>query len=56
MKQETLEEAEWTFDHVQCNLCNHKWMAVYLYKLNRLECPNCSNMVMFEQLKNNTDN
>lgn len=40
----------WVAGYVQCDLCNHKWAAVYPTKLNRIECPNCSNMVTFEKL------
>jgi len=47
-----LEENEeiWTSDYIQCDLCNHKWTSVYPKELDRLECPNCSNMVMFEKI------
>lgn len=47
-----LEENEegWTADYIQCDLCSHKWACVYPEELDRLECPNCNNMVMFEKL------
>ena len=45
-------EGGWTANYVQCDLCSHKWVGVYPAKLERLECPNCSNIAMFEQLKN----
>lgn len=41
-------ETEWSANYIQCDLCNHKWTSVYPNELDRLECPNCSNMVMFE--------
>jgi DNA-directed RNA polymerase subunit RPC12/RpoP len=41
-------ETEWSANYIQCDLCNHKWASVYPNELDRLECPNCSNMVMFE--------
>lgn len=36
---------------VQCDLCGHKWTAVRPDGLIKLECPNCRNMVYFENLK-----
>jgi len=47
-----LEENEegWTADYIQCDLCNHKWTSVYPEELDRLECPNCNNMVTFGKL------
>lgn len=35
---------------VKCDLCNYKWVAVRDEGLERLECPNCSNIAMFENL------
>jgi formate dehydrogenase maturation protein FdhE len=49
MKQENDEDG-WIAEYVQCDLCSHKWTAVYLAKLIRLECPNCTNMVIFDNL------
>ena len=40
----------WTSDNVECDLCGHKWVAVYPIELDRLECSNCNNMVMFETI------
>jgi hypothetical protein len=40
----------WAADYIQCDLCSHKWTAVYPEELDRLECPNCSNIVMFEKI------
>ena len=50
--EQYLEDNEegWTADYVQCDLCSHKQTAVYPAELDRIECPECSNMVMFEKL------
>lgn len=44
------QKASWNAEHVQCDLCSHKWVGVYPEDLDRIECPNCNNMVMFEKL------
>jgi len=44
------KEDNWVANHIQCDLCSHKWVAVYPAELDRIECSNCSNMVMFEKL------
>jgi len=49
-KEKEDNEKSWTADYVQCDLCSHKWTSVYPAELDRIECPNCSNMVMFEKL------
>ena len=36
---------------VECDLCSHKWAAVRPEGLIKLECPNCENMVGFENLE-----
>lgn len=50
--EEYLEDNEkkWTSNQIKCDLCSHKWTAVYPVELDRIECPNCNNMVMFEKL------
>lgn len=35
---------------VKCDLCNKKWLAVRPLGINQLECPNCTNMVYFENV------
>lgn len=35
---------------VKCDLCSHEWVAVRPEGLDELECPNCSNMVNFENI------
>ena len=36
---------------VKCDLCNHEWVAVRPEGLIKLECPNCGNMVYFENIE-----
>lgn len=40
---------------VQCDLCNYQWIAVRPEGLTKLECPNCSNMVQFENVAINNE-
>lgn len=42
-------EEGWIGENVECDLCGHKWIAVYHEDSERLQCPNCYNMVHFEQ-------
>jgi DNA-directed RNA polymerase subunit M/transcription elongation factor TFIIS len=35
---------------VKCDLCSYKWVAVRPKGLIKLECPNCGNMVHFENI------
>jgi hypothetical protein len=49
MEEEDNEDG-WTANYIQCDLCSHKWTAVYLTELDKLECPNCTNMVIFDNL------
>lgn len=48
--EEYLEEQKkvWTNTEVKCDLCGHKWIAVHHIKSERLECPRCHNMVIFD--------
>jgi hypothetical protein len=43
---------EWISENVKCDLCSHKWIAVYHCDSDKLECPNCENMVYFEGINN----
>jgi DNA-directed RNA polymerase subunit RPC12/RpoP len=43
-------DTTWRSDYIECDLCSHKWASVYPEELDRLECPNCNNMVMFEKI------
>lgn len=38
----------WKSGKVTCDLCNHTWIAVFNMLSERLECPNCGNMAMYE--------
>ena len=44
------EEKGWIGSIVQCDLCIHKWVAVYHIDIDKIECPNCGNMVNFENV------
>jgi len=33
---------------VKCDICSHEWVATRPAGLTKLECPNCLNMVQFE--------
>ena len=47
---EYLEEQKkvWLNTEAKCDLCGHKWIAVYHIESERLECPRCHNMVIFD--------
>lgn len=36
--------------NVKCDLCGHSWVAVRPLGVEKLECPNCGNMVNFENI------
>lgn len=42
------EDKGWLAGKVKCDLCSHNWIAVYHESSDKLECPNCTNMVYFE--------
>jgi uncharacterized phage protein (TIGR01671 family) len=42
--------SKWEVSQVKCDLCGKEWTAVRLQGLQKLECPNCKNMVLFENL------
>jgi len=42
------EETGWLGESVVCDLCGHEWVAVYHEDCDKLECPNCENMVYFD--------
>ena len=48
--EEYLEEQKkvWTNTEAKCDLCGHKWIAVHHIESERLECPRCHNMVIFD--------
>lgn len=49
---DSLREGEgWIPAQVMCNCCSHIWIAVYPAELEKLECPNCENMTIFNVIK-----
>ena len=44
------EKTQWETSLVKCDLCNYQWVAVRPEGLVKLECPNCNNMVHFENM------
>lgn len=38
----------WCGEFVRCDLCGHKWSAVFPEELDRIQCPNCKQFVGFE--------
>lgn len=36
--------------HVKCDVCQHRWVAVRPKGVEKLECPNCSGFVYFENV------
>jgi hypothetical protein len=43
-----MENKLWTYNTINCDLCSHEWIAVYHINCDRLECPNCNNMTIFD--------
>jgi hypothetical protein len=39
---------KWEGEYVQCDLCNYKWVAVFPAGIEKIECPNCHNLVNYE--------
>ena len=46
--EEWKESQESEVGKVKCDLCSYEWIAVRPLNTDRLECPNCENMVMYE--------
>lgn len=42
-------DSSYTANLVECDLCTHQWTAVYHADLKKLECPNCENIVYFDE-------
>ena len=38
---------DWKADVLECDLCNYNWVAVYVDGTDRMQCPNCNNMVYY---------
>lgn len=45
------ESVKWEVSQVKCDLCAHEWVAVRPQGTPKLECPNCSNISHFENIK-----
>jgi len=43
----------WIASEVKCDLCGHEWVASFLHGTERLECPNCENIVEYEIIEDN---
>lgn len=46
-----MNKETWDASLVECDLCSHDWVSVRPFGLEKLECPNCENMVYFENIK-----
>lgn len=51
VSQQTIPKDPHECSVVQCDLCNHKWVAVRPIGLTKLECPNCNNLTHFENIQ-----
>lgn len=51
MNKEKLEVSQ-----VKCDLCSKEWTAVRPLGTEKLECPNCENIVYFENIEINDRN
>lgn len=40
----------WAGSKVKCDLCSNIWIAVFEVTCEKLECPNCKNIVYYEIL------
>lgn len=49
-------QAGWTAAIVRCVLCNTTWTAMFHISCERLECPECGNMVEVGIVEEDTDN
>jgi len=41
-----LEDKNWIGELIECDICTHKWAAVYHESCSSLVCPNCSNRTL----------
>lgn len=44
-------DCNWSGARVKCFICNHEWIAVFSSDCERLECPHCHNMVLYEVIE-----
>ena len=49
-EQHKLQNMKHETSPVKCDLCSYQWVAVRPFGLTKLECPNCTNLVHFENL------
>jgi len=40
----TLEGKQWIKNNVSCDICGHKWYALYVEDTPQLQCPHCKQM------------
>jgi len=45
------DEKGWCANYIECDICTHKWTSVYHIDCDKLECPNCHNMVDYSIIK-----
>lgn len=45
------KDCKWSGARVKCFICNYEWIAVFLSNCERLECPHCHNMVLYEVIE-----
>lgn len=50
MPKKEQEEIGWAAGQVKCDVCGYEWTAVRPEELDKLQCPNCGNMVNFENI------
>lgn len=50
LENKLLSKSKHEVSSVKCDICNHKWVAVRLFGLQRLECPNCEHLVNFDNI------
>ena len=43
-------ETGWLAQQIKCDLCGHKYISVHHESSDRLECPECGHISMFETI------
>lgn len=46
-----IENTSHEVSKLKCDLCSYEWIAVRPEGVYKLECPNCDNMVYFQNLE-----
>jgi ribosomal protein S27E len=49
--KEVEPETGWIGGRIKCDVCSNEWLAVYHNTSEKLECPNCENMVTYELIE-----